>query len=981
MRYQIGLYGGTALALALTMATWGTAQAADADAGAKSAEVSEIVVTGSLIKGSAEDAALPVDVISSEDLQKQGSPTALELIKDLSVSSGVLGDTNQFDARAQGSEGSGSINLRGLGPQRTLVLINGRRMTPNPFGQTGTGIVDTNLIPSVAVGRVEVLKDGAAATYGSDAIAGVVNFIMRKNFDGLEASASYKLINGSDGDYTGGVVWGVNFDRANLLVTAGYQHRSVLSTLDRDFAIKSITTNPQGGWSGGNGTSVWFPTIGSTIIGAGVLDNGCAALGGVPGAGPACNFHFTPYDNLVEQENRYQLYSQLDVDLSDTTKFHGDVLYAKTDVPQWRTSPSYLALQSPNSIANGGVSPGPAGGYYVPASNPGYAAYLATNPGAFSAAATGAWVPGVRYRPYGLGGNPLFDNGASRGSREFEAYRVSGGLSGEFGGGIGYDVAVTYSQETGIRQGWDTMVDRFQLALRGYGSLNSGAAGGCDSTETAGYTTNAGNNAIGCYYFNPFSNGVKANPITGQTNPNYNAALSNSADLTAWFFKKGTTKSTQRLFVVDALLNGKFAWTLGGGDASWAVGSQYRRDYYVTTNDDLFNLAANPCIDTPYSGTTNCAVRNGPFMFLGGGSSADLQSDVYALFGEVQLPFTDKFSASVAARYEDYRGQVGSTFNPKISAKYEITPWLAIRGSAGSTFRGPPQTNLNAGFVTSLQFLAGSFRAIDIYSNPKLEPEKAKTYNVGFLVKEGGLKASLDYWRFDFDNPIVAEGPGDLFNTLFPTGAGTGNCGAAGYAGLQSRFSFSGNGACSASNISRLKTLYVNGARIETSGLDLIADWRFEDVFGGSASIGTTATYTLAYKTQALTVEGVTVAPAFDAVGKLNYQTTAYPLPQLKGSLYGEYRRGPHNIRLTMNYLDGYTDQRTAVTGFGKQIHSSATYDLAYRALLPWNTTFVAAVDNILDSDPPFARLDLNYDPFTGNAIGRTVKVSVTKKF
>ena len=95
----------------------------------ETSEVAEVViVTGSYIRGTAEDAALPVDVISAEDLAKQGSPSTLEMIKGLSVSNGVLGDTNQFDARAQGTEGSGSVNLRGFGPQRTLVLLNGRRM-------------------------------------------------------------------------------------------------------------------------------------------------------------------------------------------------------------------------------------------------------------------------------------------------------------------------------------------------------------------------------------------------------------------------------------------------------------------------------------------------------------------------------------------------------------------------------------------------------------------------------------------------------------------------------------------------------------------------------------------------------------------------------------------------------------------------------------------------------------------------------------
>ena len=150
------LCGGSVMAVALALGGQAYAQQAST--------VEEVVVTGSFIRGTPEDAALPVDVIGADDLAKQGSPSTVELLKALPVSSGVLGDTNQFDPRAQGSEGSGSVNLRGLGAQRTLVLINGHRMAPNPFGQGGAGIVDTNIIPSAAVGRIEVLKDGAAAT-------------------------------------------------------------------------------------------------------------------------------------------------------------------------------------------------------------------------------------------------------------------------------------------------------------------------------------------------------------------------------------------------------------------------------------------------------------------------------------------------------------------------------------------------------------------------------------------------------------------------------------------------------------------------------------------------------------------------------------------------------------------------------------------------------------------------------------------------
>jgi iron complex outermembrane recepter protein len=900
----------------------------------------------------------------------------------LPVSSGVLGDTNQFDARAQGSEGSGSVNLRGLGPQRTLVLMNGRRLVANPFGQVGTGIVDTNILPSAAIGRIEVLKDGAAATYGSDAIGGVVNFITRQDFDGLEASGSYKIVDGSDGDYTGSLVWGHNFDNGNVLVTAGLQHRSELSTKERDWALQSFANNPQGGWSGGNGTTVMIPTLGATNapVGTAFIDNGCTPLGGFV-AGGACNFQFTRFDNITEKEDRYQLYAEVNVDLSDAARFHGEALFSHTNVPDWKTSPSYLALQSPNTIANGGVTPSFAGGYFVPNTNPGFIAYNAANPGAITAGATGAYIPGVRFRPYGLGGNPLFNNGASEGTRMYDAARISGGLAGEFGGGIGYDFTLTYSQETGTRQGYDAMVNRLQLALRGYGSLASDTSGGCTAAETANFTTNAGNAALGCYWFNPFSNSIQTSAVNGATNPAFSPSLANSADLTAWFFLKGTTKSTQRLFTADAVFNGSLGFTLGGGDAEWAIGAQYRRNYYESTNSDLYNLGVTPCIDTPTSGTTNCAVRNGPFLFLAGGATSDLNSDVYAAFGEVQLPFSDRFNVSVAARYEDYGAFGGSTFNPKISGKFDVSDNLSLRGSAGSTFRAPAITNVAAGFVTGFSFIGGSFRAIDFFGNPKLEPETADTYSVGAIFKTDALKVSLDYWGFNFDKPIASESSDAIVSALFPTLSGTGNCANPAYAGLASRFTFA-TGVCNIANISRLRVNTVNGGSIETTGFDLLVDWRLEDFLGGELGLGGTGTYTQKYEVGALSVEGIQVSPARDRVGLLNYQQNfAYPLPQLKGSVYAEYERGSHNVRVTMNYVDSYTDERATITGAGKEIDSTILFDVSYRAFLPLDTTFALAIDNVADEDPSFARLDLNYDPFTGSPYGRTIKIGLTKRF
>jgi iron complex outermembrane receptor protein len=1012
--------GGSALAIALTLAMGSVAAAQET-------EVEEVVVTGSLIRGTPEDAALPVDVIGQEELEKQGSPSTVELLKALPVSNGVLGDTNQFDSRAQGSEGSGSVNLRGLGPQRTLVLLNGRRLAINPLALAGSGAVDTNTIPSAAIGRVEVLKDGAAATYGSDAIGGVVNFITRK-LDGVEMGASYRFIKDSDGDYNAHVNFGQDWDRADAFVSFGYYHRSELSVADRDWANLGYEENPEGGWSAAGNPSSFIPLASAVNR---FRDTQCAALGGyegfsgTPGASPqgvtpVCYWHYTPFDNLVEEEDRYQAYGEFNFEVNENTTAHAEVMWSSTDVPHWKTSPSYALLGVPTASV-GGV----AGQYRIPANNPGLIAFAAANPlipttnsvtgvngsiagGLLTIPGTGALV--VATRPFGIGGNPMFGYGSSEGKREFDAWRFSGTLSGAVSENTNYDVNITYGRQTGVRTGYDTIVNRYQLALRGYGSLQSDveAGGGCDAANWS-IPGNAGNAALGCYFFNPFSSAIPSNVFTGQTSPQYNAALENDPDLAAWFFQEGWTEQTAQLFTIEGILSGQMGWSLPGGQVGWALGTQYRKDFFESDYNDISNRDINPCIDTPTHGTMDCPNPNGPFAFLGVGTPTELNRDVIAVFTELSLPVTDAIQVQVAARYENYGSKTGSTFDPKVSARWQINDMFAVRGSWGTTFRAPPVVSLTENFVTSLQSIGGVFRAVDIYGNPDLEPETAKTYSLGFIADVGGFNATLDYWNFDFDNPITTDPVAGIVNVVFPNGLAPGdNCNDPDLADLIERFTFT-NDQCLVSNIQRLRTDTVNGAAVQTSGVDLLANYDFGDLGFAEFNMGISATYVIEYETADTIVEGVVVAPAFDAVGKLNYQTTAYPIPQIKGEVFFELTRDIHNLRWTTRYIDSYTDQRTAPFRYegdaldnplrddnpyrravvsdsfdvqsGKTIDSTIISDLTYRGQFPMETTLVVAVENIFDQDPSFARLDLNYDPFTGDPLGRTVKVSLTKRF
>jgi iron complex outermembrane receptor protein len=956
------LAGASSLALLAALGL-----SAPANAQEDTAEVAEVIVTGSFIAGSPEDAAMPINVIGADEMQKQGSPSTVDLLKAIPAVSGVLGEANQY-AAAQ-STGSGNVNLRGLGAERTLVLMNGRRMTISP----GAIYVDTNMIPTAAIGRVEVLKDGAAATYGSDAVGGVVNFITRKNLNGLEVSGNYSAIPGSDGDYGLSAAYGWQGDNADILLTAGYRKRTQLPVTERDFAIRSFAENPQGGWSGFGNPGTYLTSANGTAFTSALVDPGCAAISGPLTTG-GCQMQFIGFNNLIEDEDHYQLYGEINVDLTEKTKFHAEVLYAAHEVANEHSSPSY----PPNNLPTSALTTKAQSGFYIPGANPGLQALIASGQlgGAQAAnASANGLLTTIAWRPIGVGGNDLFGGGAKHDRRYFDTYRVSAGLKGEFDvmGGIGWDAAVTYMDSNAEIATPDILVGKLQMALRGLGGDN------CNGT-----TPGQG----GCLWFNPFSSGVQQNVIDGRVNPNYNAATANSREVLDYIYGDYGYKLRSRMFTADLVFNGELPVDFGAGQLAWAAGAQYRWNGVERQNNDQTNIAVSPCPDSSINPGATCTAQNGPFSFFGALADYDLDQSVGAAFAEFQMPFTDTLTGTFAIRYEDYGGNIGSTTNPKVALKWQATDWLAFRASAGSTFRAPPTTQVANTVTTNLSYTsaAGGYRAFDLWGNPDLDPEKAKTLNLGVLFEQGDFRASLDYWAFDFEGPIKSESGAQIVNTIFP--AGGNNCGVEAYAALQSRISFGGDGSCLAGNINRIRHYFVNGPDVKTSGLDFSASYKQRDVFGGDMNFGVDLTYVLEYVVAETTIEGVVTAGETDYVGKMDYLGYGSQ-PQWKGSAFAEFNRDVHNIRWTIRYVDNMVDTRgdpslstTFVTNQnGRKIDAFVTNDISYRVFLPWETTLTASVINVFDQDPGFARLDLSYDPFTANPLGRYYKLGVTKKF
>lgn len=966
-------YGATAQAQSADQA-----QAAAAPAAEEQADT-EIVVTGSFIRGTREDAAVPVDVFTADDLNKQGISSPLEFIKQLPSVGASLGDTNQFSTAAQGFQGNGSLNLRGLGPTRTLVLFNGRRTVLAP----GDGFADTNLIPIFALANIEVLKDGAAATYGSDAIAGVANFVTRKDFNGAVLQGDFDAISGSRGNWTMSALVGHTFGKVNLMVGGSWQHRSTLPSFSRDFSRTPYAVNPSA-WSASSNPGVFAAVYGG-IAPITVRDGGttaCPAVGGIndtSGAGgtglPICRFSFLPWNNIIEEEDRYQAYAQMDAELSDRTKFHAEFTFAQTDTTIGQ-SPSFPPIQGPTGS-------GSTSRFTVSPNNPGVPAFLAQNglPTPTVAQPLNA-ISVVLWRPFGWLGNPSEPvRGAGLGFAQNKSYRLSGGINHEFNDNFRAELFATWWRSERNAASRDMVGSRLQNALNGLGGANCNVG-----ANTPGLN--------GCQWFNPFINAGQPVSIQGLNNPNYVRGAENSADLINFIQPYAGTRQVEEQLVVDAIFSGETAIDLGGGPIAYAFGAQYRGNEWSSRPlAPISDANINPCFregDLSCVGTPTQGV--GPFIFLGVTRPETVRQNVKAIFAEVKVPITDTLEFTGAARYEDYGGTVGSTFNPKGAVRWNPTDWLVLRGSAGTTFRGPLANQVVNNQITSLagiQAAANGFRSVDIFGNTSdLAPETAFTYNVGAVITTSGFTVSADYWSFDVDGRITTTPGQAIASAVVPgfNGLGLANCSSV-FANL---ITFQGGcvqGVTNGNAISRVRTDWVNGPNLKTSGIDLSFDYK-TDLGPGKLNVGAQASIVLNYKFADFIFRGVLVQPGYQAKGFTNYLRDPLTVSPLRATGWINYSLPRFNARYQARYVGGVDDDRCVglancvstnfgPTNFGAVVKSFTQHDINVQYDIPMGgvtTQLQFGIDNFTNADPPASRLELSYDPFIGNPLGRVYR-------
>jgi outer membrane receptor protein involved in Fe transport len=650
------LLASSILCGAALLAAAAATPAAAADAASGSSEVSEIVVTGSRIARPNFDSPVPVSVVDSRLIQNSGSISTGDIIRQL-PSAGVSTITPTNSGFQTAANGITTVNLRNLGEERTLVLVNGRRFVP---GLVGTQAVDFNSIPTEIIDRVDVVTGGASSIYGSDALAGVVNIITKQNFEGVVVNGQYGISERGD-DVTGkfSVTAGSRFadDKGSAMFTVGYDRTGAVfahSRCDQDMCIDGANTwDPDVGGQSYRGTFTpvysTTPPIGAILIGrpgAGnltrVLDNGVVR----PFDSVADGFNRQAFRILQVPDKRITFNGQFNYEINKAAQIFEEVTYVHhrlfSDIEPTPLSSSQLFDNStPFCNATGCTNGIPLTSASVPEAVK--AAVRAANPGLPDS----ALVVGFRRRLNEIGdrGNEL----------ERSTFRTVTGLRGDTGfQNWHYEVSLNYGRTDEQQQtNGEVNIFNFRNALNS--TVIDGQVVCADPTARA----------AGCVPLNVFGLGS----ITPEA-ANYVRSAS------------GRTSRIEE-YVINGFAAGDL-FELPAGMTRASVGAEYRQEKSSDIPDPLTQI---------------------------GGTSGNLapatvgQFDVYELFGELQvpvlkdLPFVKSLDVNLSGRFSDY-STVGRTDAYAASIEYNPIESLKFRAQYSRAVRAP---NVGELFSPALQ--------------------------------------------------------------------------------------------------------------------------------------------------------------------------------------------------------------------------------------------------------------------------------------
>lgn len=827
-------------------------------------DLDEVIITGSSIKQINGETALPVQVLRREDIERTGATSVEELFHQISAASSS-GSTVAVQETGFQTGAISTISLRGLGSSRTLVLIDGKRAAVYGGGSGGVAgsSVDISSIPIASIERVEILKDGASAVYGSDAIAGVVNFILRKNFQGAEVSATggtpLEKGGGQNQTVSGYVGHGdIVQDSYNAALGINFEHNSTLLGAHRDFATRYSPGYGNDVTSGfAFPANVAIPKVGTRNP---LVPNCAPSLADV-NFPTQCRFDNSPYDSIQPEDRKLSVSFNGALAVGGTSQ-----LYTQDSYSQVKTVTTVQPV--PLSYQNVLLPSNPYNAYLTNLLATQYPTYknaaLTPNNAAFLLPPTSPYYPTAFATKYGINGQPLnliyrdFANGPRRTEDTADTVRVVFGFKGDTGG-WDYDSWFLYNQvkvKENLESGFALYSEIMPL-------LDSGVI------NPFGPTTDP--NAIAQ---------ARADTFTGQD-----------------FQTKTSVTSVSGRISRDLV-------ALPAGPLSAAAGAELRRETFE------FDPAT--------------AIQTGDVTGQGGNQLPESASrNVESAFVEFNAALLHGLQADAAVRFDNYQG-IGNTVNPKGSLRWQPIEQVLFRASAGTGFRAPSLTDLYAAQATSVTsngtrdpiqcpvFNANNQACSFQFStttggNPNLTPEKSQSYTLGTVIEPiKDLSIDLDsFWIF-LKNQIV---DGGLSYAVILQNAQT----ATQFASLVTR-----NAAGQIVSISQTN---ANLFKSSVSGLDIDLKYRLNFGNAGTLRLDGNGTYFYRYVTQnpdgswtSQVDKGLTSVGG--VVSRWRYTATAeYDLGPWGVSLTENYQKRYHDAASSVTSVPRYVSAYEIVNG------------------------------------------------------------------
>ncbi|KQN71200.1 TonB-dependent receptor domain-containing protein [Sphingomonas sp. Leaf62] len=927
----------------------------------------DIVVTGSLIRNPNLVQSSPVNSVSSEELELRQTNVAEQFLRELP---GVVPSIGS--AVNNGNGGASFVDLRGLGANRNLVLLDGSRIAPAGL----SGITDLNNIPLALLQRTDILTGGASTTYGADAVSGVVNFITKRDFAGMEATVSEQITERGDGNiFRGDLTLGANFDdgRGNAVFSMGYQKAKPVLQGDRDFSEFNIDS--YSGAQGGSGTTVPGRFTGLGLGSNNQIDVATGRL--VP---TYALFNFNPQNIFQTPFERYNMFGAAHYEVTDSIEVYGRGLFSKNTVQ--------TVIASSGTFGNS---------LTIPYSNP----YLPAAARSQICAANGLTVAQCSAAALATTTNdPNYRTFTSNVSRRFV----------EAGPRLSTYTTTLFDYRFGVR-GDITSNIQFDLS-GGYGESENAQRQSGNGTRTrlrqAALATNTAtcvDNSNGCVPINLFGDAGTITPdqlgfLLGVTN--------------------GTTTKTT-LAQARGVLSGDLGFTspFASDAVSFAIGAEYRKYTAAVVSDELTQR---------------------PNEVLGNGAaSPDVagQYDVKEGFAELIVPlvadrpFFHSLTVEAGGRVSSY-STAGTNWTWKAGGTWEPVEAIKVRGNYQKAARAPNINELFAPSVTDLnnsasdpcagsgvtagsalgqvcaaQIVAGGATAaraqqligaiplpsagqvnVSTGGNPNLNVEKATTWTIGAVLQPEflpGFNASVDYYNIGVQDAITAPTIGDVFASCYSPlqAASSAACRSIGRDPVDGSLNGEATG---------LALPLSNLGRIQTDGIDVALNYRQKFGFGALA-LSFIGNWTNSNKFQATPTSINRECVGYYSVNCPSIQ------PEFSFNQRTTLTIGAADISLLWRYIDAVSYEPAALAddianGGGpleefRRIGAEHYFDLTTRFGVTDNFDFTISALNLFDNQPKLVGASIgataynsgNVYPSTYDALGRRFAASARLRF